>query len=95
MKNKNDLYERMEKRKLKGILFLFFTLSFMYGVDDNEFWTSITFEKNLPLSLKFELEQELRFKDQLSTFKQTFSEISVSYKVFKGQRIKIPYRYLI
>jgi len=95
MKNKNDLYERMEKRKFKGILFLFFTLSFMYGVDDNEFWTSITFEKNLPLSLKLELEQELRFKDQLSTFKQTFSEISFSYKVFKGLRIKIPYRHLI
>ena len=95
MKNKNDLYERMEKRKLKGILFLFFTLSFMYGVDDNEFWTSITLEKNLPLSLKLELEQELRFKDQLSTFKQTFSEISVSYKVFKGLRINVPYRYII
>ena len=95
MKNRNDLYEELEKRKFKGILFLFFTLSIIYGVDDNEFWTSITFEKKLPLSFKIEFEQELRFKDQLSAFKQTFSEVSVSYKVFKGLRIKIPYRYLI
>ena len=85
----------MKKRKFKGILFLFFTLSIIYGVDDNEFWTSITFEKKLPLSFKIELEQELRFKDQLSTFKQTFSEVSVSYKVFKGLSFNIPYRYII
>ena len=95
MKNRNDLYEGLEKRKSNGILLLFFTLSIMYGVDDNEFWTSITFEKKLPRSFKLELEQELRFKDQLSTFKQTFSEVSVSYKVFKGLRIKVPYRYVI
>ena len=95
MKNRNDLYEGLEKRKFNGILFLFFTLSIIYGVDDNEFWTSITFEKKLPLSFKIELEQELRFKDQLSTFKQTFSEVSVSYKVFKGLSFNIPYRYII
>ena len=93
MKNRNDLYEGLEKRKFKGILFLFFTLSIIYGVDDNEFWTSITFEKKLPLSFKIELEQELRFKDQLSTFKQTFSEVSVSYKVFKGLSFNIPVSY--
>ena len=95
MKNRNDLYEGLEKRKFKGSLFLFFTLSIIYGVADNEFWTSITFEKKLPLSFQIELEQELRFKDQLSTFKQTFSEVSVSYKVFKGLSFNIPYRYII
>jgi len=34
-------------------------------------------------------------KDQLSTFNQTFSEVSLSYKVFDGLKIDIPYRYAI
>ena len=65
----------------------------VYGADDNEFWTSVSFEKKLPYSLKLEFEQELRLLDQLSTFKQTFSELSLSYKVFDGLILQVPYRY--
>ena len=95
MNNRNDLYEGLEKRKFNGTLLLLFTLSIIYGVDDNEFWNSITFEKKVSRSFRLEFEQGLRFKDQLSTFKQTFSEVSVSYKILKGLRVKIPYRYAI
>jgi predicted porin len=65
----------------------------VYGADDNESWTSVSFEKKLPYSLKLEFEQELRLDDQLSTFKQTFSELSLSYKVFDGFSLQVPYRY--
>ena len=65
----------------------------VYGADDNESWTSVSFEKKLPYSLKLEFEQELRLADQVSTFKQTFSELSLSYKVFDGLSLQIPYRY--
>ena len=65
----------------------------VYGADDNESWTSISFEKNLSKALKVEFEQELRLDDQLSTFKQTFSELSLSYKVFDGLILQVPYRY--
>ena len=75
------------------LFFLFIQSS--YGLDDNQSWTSIGFEKKLPYSLKLEFEQELRLKDQLSTFNQTFSEVSLSYKVFDGLKIDIPYRYAI
>mgnify|MGYP000162080995 FL=1 len=75
------------------LFFLFIQSS--YGLDDNQSWTSIGFEKKLPYSLKLEFEQELRLKDQLSTFNQTFSEVSLSYKVFDGLNINIPYRYAI
>ena len=75
------------------LFFLFIQSS--YGLDDNQSWTSIGFEKKLPYSLKLEFEQELRLKDQLSTFNQTFSEVSLSYRVFDGLNIKIPYRYAI
>ena len=67
----------------------------VYGADDNESWTSVSFEKKLPYSLKLEFEQELRLADQVSTFKQTFSELSLSYKVFDGLSFQIPYRYSI
>ena len=65
----------------------------VYGADDSEFWTSVSFEKKLPHSLRLEFKQELKLDDQLSNFKQTFSELSLSYKVFDGFSFQIPYRY--
>ena len=77
----------------KWPLFLYLFIPCVYGEDDNESWTSVSFEKKLPYSLKLEFEQELRLADQVSTFKQTFSELSLSYKVFDGLSLQIPYRY--
>ena len=77
----------------KWPLFLCLFIPCVYGADDNESWTSVSFEKKLPYSLKLEFEQELRLDDQLSTFKQTFSELSLSYKVFDGFSLQVPYRY--
>ncbi len=77
----------------KWPLFLCLFIPCVYGADDNESWTSVSFEKKLPYSLKLEFEQELRLLDQLSTFKQTFSELSLSYKVFDGLILQVPYRY--
>ena len=65
-----------------------------YGLDDNQSWTSVGFEKKLPYSFKLQFEQELRLDNQLSTFKQTFSEFSLSYSVFKGFKIELPFRYM-
>ena len=65
----------------------------VYGADDSESWTSVSFEKKLPHSLRLEFKQELKLDDQLSNFKQTFSELSLSYKVFDGFSFQIPYRY--
>ena len=39
--------------------------------DDKELWNSIGIKTKLPNSLELELEQSLRFKDQMSSFKQT------------------------
>ena len=78
-----------------GYWLLIFSIQSSYGLDDNESWTSIGFERNLPYSLELEFEQELRLNNQLSTFKQTFSEVSISYEVFDGLKIQIPYRYAV
>lgn len=73
-------------------------LLFLQGVsaaDDTESWSSIGFETKLPYSIGLDLEQGLRVKDQMSSFKQTFTEVSLSYKIFDGLRIFIPIRYAI
>ena len=64
-------------------------------MEDTQSWISIGFEKILPHCLTFKFEQEFRLKDQLTTFSQTFSEVSLSYKVFDGLNISIPYRYAV
>ena len=77
-----------------GYWLLFFCIHNSYGLDDNQSWTSVGFEKKLPYSFKLQFEQELRLDNQLSTFKQTFSEFSLSYSVFKGFKIELPFRYM-
>jgi len=78
-----------------GLCFLYLLFNKIFGIDDNQFWTSIKFEKQLPYSLELECEQELRLKNQLSTFNQTFSEVSITYKINDRLNIHIPYRYAI
>ena len=75
--------------------FLFLLVQFSYGEDDNQTWTKISFEKKLPYSLRLELIQGLRMRDQLSTLNQAFFELSLSFKDSNGLRINIPYRYTI
>ena len=78
-----------------GYFLLYLFIQYSFGIDDTHTWTSIGFEKNLPHSLSLEFEQELRIKDRLSTFSQTISEVSLSYKVIDGLNISIPYRYAV
>ena len=78
-----------------GYLLFFLFIQSSFGIEDTQSWTSIGFEKILPHSLTFEFEQEFRLKDQLTTFSQTFSEVSLSYKVIDGLNIGIPYRYTV
>ena len=83
------------KRINIGYFLLYLFIQYSFGIDDTHTWTSIGFEKNLPHSLSLEFEQELRIKDRLSTFSQTISEVSLSYKVIDGLNISIPYRYAV
>ena len=73
-------------------------LLFFQGVsaaDDTESWSSIGFETKLPYSLELELEQGLRLKDQMSSFKQTFTQVSIAYEIIDGMKIFFPIRYAI
>ena len=82
--------------KLYTVCYLLFLLAqCLYGAVDHQSWTKISLEKKIPFSLKLELSQGQRIKNQLSTFSQAFFEMSLSYKDSNGLRINIPYRYTI
>ncbi len=79
-------------------VYFWIILLFFQGVsaaDDTESWSSIGFETKLPNSLELELEQSLRLKDQMSSFKQTFTQVSIAYEIIDGMKIFVPIRYAI
>ena len=76
-------------------LLLLLLLQFSYAEKSNESWNGINIEVKLPYSMKLGIEQNLRFVDQSPKFKQTFTEISLSYKLFKDVLIILPFRYAI
>ena len=72
----------------------FFILDNSFAVD-SESWSSMGFGIKLPYSLKLDLEQSLRLKDNSSSFKQTFTETIISYNRFKKVKVFIPVRYAV
>ena len=62
---------------------------------DTEYWNSIRLGVKLANSFKLNLEQSLRLKEDITSFKQTFSEGSISYNISKGLKVFIPVRYAV
>ena len=81
-------------RPLYKLVFLIL-LKGINGADDTESWSSIGFETRLPYSIELELDQGLRLKDQMSSFKQTFTQVSIAYEIIDGMKIFVPIRYAI
>ena len=75
-------------------LVLLFT-QIVYGEDAIESWNSVSLETQLFNQFEIGLEHGFRTKDGLSSFKQTFTELTVSYDVFDAIKIFIPVRYAI
>ena len=81
-------------RPLYKLVFLIL-LQGINGADDTESWSSIGFETRLPYSIELELDQGLRLKDQMSSCKQTFTQVSIAYEIIDGMKIFVPIRYAI
>ena len=70
-------------------------LQFSFGSNDFESRNAITFQLKLPHSFKIEFKQGLWLSGQELSFKQTLTELDLSYKINNRFNISIPFRYAI
>ena len=64
------------------------------AAQDNQLWISIGVDVTLASRFNLELEQQLRFKDEFSTFKNTFTEASLAYQFSRNFSASSNYRFL-
>ena len=83
------------KKSLINICLFYFIiiLHFSFGSNDFELRNAITFQLKLPHSFKIECKQGLWLSGQELSFKQTFTEFDLSYKINNKFNIFIPFRY--
>ena len=80
---------------IKIIWFTFLLISQILIADDFELRNSVSYKIKLPNSLRLDFEQSIRSRGENLLFRQTFSEASLSYELFKNMKIFIPLRYAI
>jgi len=76
-------------------LIYFISLKLLLADDNFESRNTISFRVKLPHSLKIDIEQSLRLRGNEFSFRQTFTEATISYKVTEGLKILLPVRYAI
>ena len=76
-------------------VFYFISLNLLSAEDNFESRNTISFRVKLPHSLKIDIEQSLRLRGNEFSFRQTFTEATISYKVTEGIKILLPVRYAI
>ena len=67
----------------------------LIGADDFESRNTISYQVKLPQSFKIDFEQSLRLRGNQFSFRQTFTEATISYKVTDGLKLILPFRYAI
>ena len=76
------------------LFFLLFSKS-LFSADDFESRNTISYGFKLPYSLKLDCEQSLRLSGKELSFKQTFTELTVSYEIIDDLSVIIPIRHAI
>ena len=86
----------MNIRRFSSIYWYFIlSLQFLNGANDFESRNTISFQFKLPHSFRLDCEQSLRLSGKELAFKQTFTELTLSYKMIDGLKVLIPIRYAI
>ena len=76
-------------------LVYFIFLHLLFAEDNFESRNTISFKVKLPHSVRIDFEQSLRLRGNEFSFRQTFTEATISYKVTEGLKILLPVRYAI
>ena len=77
--------------------FLFFLLfsRLLFGADDFESRSTVSYGFKLPYSLKLDCKQSLRLSGKEQFFKQTFTELTIKYEIIDDLSLIIPIRHAI
>ena len=67
----------------------------LYSADDFESRSTVSYGFKLPYSLKLDCEQSLRLSGKEQSFKQTFTELTLSYEIIDDLSVIIPIRHAI
>ena len=81
--------------KIHWFSFILLLTGSMFGADDFESRSTVSYGFKLPYSLKLDFEQSLRLSGKEQSFKQTFTELTFSYKIINDLSVIIPIRYAI
>jgi len=84
-----------KKRSLLHLTLLLFCITAIgqTNATDTELWTSVGLEYEASKAWSFEIEEALRLKDNIGAIDQYFTQVTASYKLFKGTRIGLGGRY--
>lgn len=55
--------------------------------EDLELWSSVKFSKKINTKLRFELEEQIRWADSISVYKKNYTNLGISYKIFKDHSL--------
>jgi len=75
------------KTKLSLLLLLIIPLLSFAQNEDLQLWSSLKFSKKVNSKLRFELREQIRWEDSLSTYKKNFTDIGFQYKILKAHSI--------
>jgi len=83
----------MKRVFLATIAFYFlFTIGYGQSNVDNGLWGTISFEKQFTKKFSFQVDEEVRFKDNISRLDLLYSNVGFSYSFLKGFKSGIYYR---
>lgn len=86
----------MRARITLSALFVIFLLSYSAQVTtDSELWTGGTYKLGITKKVRFEFEEQFRFNNSISSYKNNFTELRVRYKFNKHIAVKGNIRHVI
>ncbi|MBC8197760.1 MAG: DUF2490 domain-containing protein [Candidatus Marinimicrobia bacterium] len=78
------------------LIFSLFLISIIHSeIVENQQWMNIEISKNISQNIEIDLSQEIRYKSNYDEFSKTFTDLSLSYKIFSSIKFIGQYRYII
>ncbi len=72
-----------------------FSCLYAQKAPDTELWTGGIFKLRINKAFRAELREQIRFNDNVSSFKSTFTQLGLRYRLNKSFAFKVNFRYII